>query len=126
MLLDFESILTTHGFTRINYEFNLTIVGWSYDIEFAFFDSESCFDINQCKIIRQWDDPNAFIRCELVTHAGDIPTAIKFFNQQWCSELRYENPIREIVDKQISYSSATIHVLTISQHNAMTLLFTIT
>ena len=123
-MLDFESILTIHGFTSANYDFNLTIIGWSYDLEFAFFDSESCFDINRCKIIRKRDNPNAFIRCDLVTHSGDISTAIQFFDQQWRNELRYENPVREIVDKQIYQSSATIHVLTISQHNAMTILLT--
>ncbi len=47
MLLDFEPILTIHGFTNANYEFNLTTIGWSYDLEFAFFDSDSCFDINR-------------------------------------------------------------------------------
>jgi len=112
--------MTTYGFTPECYDFESTIIGFDYDLQFAFFDTSTCFDINKCHIYRQWDNPNAFIRCELVTNDGDIDAGVQFFYHRWLTELRYENPVREIIDVQRFNQSAKINVLTISEHNAMT------
>lgn len=126
MSFDFSSILIQHGFTRETYDFPSTIIGFDYDIQFALFDTNTCFDVDRSEIYRQWNNPDAFVHCDLVTINQDIDSALHFFHQRWATELRYQNPVREIIDVQIIKQLINIHVLTISTHNAMTLQFTIT
>jgi len=124
-MYDFHSILTAHGFNRESYDFESTIVGFDYDVQFSLF-AKTVFDIDQSRMYRQWDNLNALLRCELVACNGDVQAAVRFFHHRWITELRYQNPVREIIDVQQRDQSASIHVLTISKHNAMTLLFNIT
>ena len=123
-MYDFKSIMVSHGFTVDCYDFESAIIGFTHDISFSLFDTTTIFDVDQSQIIRQWDNPKAFIRAELVT-SGSIDDAVRFFHDRWLSELRYENPVREIIDVCRSPYSALIHVLTIGQYNAMTLQFNI-
>lgn len=124
-MYDFHSIVTAYGFTRESYDFESTIIGFDYDIRFSLFDTKTIFDTDRSRIYRQWDKPSAFLRCELVTLAGDVDTAVRFFYRHWLTEIRYERPVREIIDVQQCDDSAIIHALTISQSNAMTMLFNI-
>lgn len=124
-MYDFYSIISDHGFTLDRYDFESTIAGFDHDIHFALLNDRSVFDIDRSRSYRQWDDPNAFVRADLVTRGGDVAAGVRFFQQRWSTELRYENPVREIIDLRQSTTTATIRVLTISQHNAMTLLFNI-
>ena len=117
--------MTAHGFPNGGHDIESTITGFDYDIQFSLFDQSTIFDVDRCRIHRQWDNPAAFVRCELKTRNGNIQTAIRFFLQRWSSELRYQSPVREIIDIRTDYQSATCHILTITHHNAMTLLFTI-
>ncbi|UZE97228.1 hypothetical protein [Alkalimarinus alittae] len=125
MLLNFESILISHGFTPDRYDFESTIIGFDYDLHISLFDSHTCFDVDKCSTYRQWNQPNEYLRADLITLTGDVDAGIQFFYQRWCTELRYQNPVREVIDVQRLKQSAAIHVLTVSQHNAMTLLFNI-
>lgn len=119
---NFTSILSSHGFTADRYDFESTIIGFDYDIQFAFSDSK-IFDFPRSRIFRQWSNPNAFIRADLKVKTGDIAAGLACFNQRWSSELRYQNPALEIVEVARDDRVASIRVLTISRHNAMTLLF---
>lgn len=123
-MYDFTSILSSHGFTADRYDFESTIIGFDYDIQFAFSDS-TVFDFDRSRIVRQWTNPNAFIRTDLITKTGDIAAGVACFNQTWLTELGYQNPVVEVVEVVPSDRSTAIHVLTISKHNAMTLLFNI-
>lgn len=123
---DFYSIMLGHGFSADQYDFESTITGFDYDIHFALLDDRSVFDIDRSRSYRQWNTPNAFVRADLVTRDGDIAAGIRFFQQRWSTELCYDNPVHEIIDVQQCSHSAIIHVLTVSQHNAMTLQFNIT
>jgi len=118
---NFNTILTSYGFITSTYDFDSTTLGWLHDLHNALLDSETIFDIDQCQIIQNLDNPNAFIRCELVTINNDIDAGIEFFHQRWRSELQYQNPVREIIDVQQRNDTATIQVLTISKDNAMTI-----
>jgi len=122
---NFNTILTRHGFIASTYDFDSTILGWSHDLHSALLDSESIFDIDQCEIFQNLDQPNEYLRVELVTINNDIDAGVQFFYHRWLTELRYENPIREIIDVQRLDQYVTIQVLTISQHNAMTIRLTI-
>lgn len=122
---NFHSILAGYGFTPDRYDFESTIAGFGYDLQAALFDTHTCFDVERCQIARQFNNPNALIRADLITLTGDIDAAIQHFHQRWRTELYYQNTIREIIDVQRLDQSATIQVLTISQFNAMTLLITI-
>ena len=124
-MLDFHSILNDYGFSADNYDFESTIIGFSQDIFAALLDAESCFDGDQCRVLRQWDDRNAHIRCELVTRDHNIQSAMEFFDQQWVRQLRYENPVCEVIIKRVDDQRATIQVLCISKHNAITMMFSI-
>lgn len=121
---NFTSILSSHDFTADRYDFESTIIGFDYDIQFAFSDS-IVFDFPRSRILRQWSNPNAFIRADLKIKTGSIEEGLDCFNQRWSAELRYQKPVLEVVEV-VPYDHCTsIHVLTISQHNAMTILFNI-
>lgn len=125
-MFDFNSIVTANGFTYDSYDFESTIVGFDYDIQFALFDERTIFDMDRSRCYRQWDNPNAFLRCELVPLSGSVDDAVHFIHHRWWTELRYERPLWEVIDLRQRDGSATIHVLTITHKNAMTLLLNIT
>lgn len=124
-MLDFTSILSSCGFTADRYDFESTIIGFDYDLHTALLDVNTPFDIDLSQSYRQWEKPNELIRAELKTRDGDIDSGITYFFQKWLKELRYDKPLREIIDVNRQTHSATLHVLTISQHNAVTLLLEI-
>lgn len=124
-MYEFYSIMTAHGLSTGGHDIESSIIGFDYDIQFSLFDQATVFDVDKCLILRQRDNPEAFVQCELVTGNGDIQAAISFFLHRWSTELRYQSPVREIIDIRTRSQSARIHILTISQFNAMTLLFTI-
>ncbi len=121
----FQTIMTRYGFTPDRYDFESTIIGFDYDIHFILFDEDSIFDLDRSDTFRQWDNPCAFVRAELLTRDGNLDNALAFFQERWSNGLGYVNPQREIIDICRSPDVITIHALTISQHNAMTLLFNI-
>lgn len=123
---DFPSILSDHGFTADRYDFESTIIGFDYDIQFALFDRDSLFDFQHSRIFRQWNTLEALIRTDLKIKTGDIDSAVKFFLLRWMSELRYANPVREVIRLYQSPYATRIHVLSITSHNAITLLFNVT
>lgn len=124
-MYDFHSIMLDHGFTADQYDFESTITGFDYDSHFALLDDRSIFDIDRSRSYRQWNNPNAYLRADLVTRDGDIAAGVRFFYQRWLSELRYENPVREFIDQHRQGRCVTIRALTISQTNAMTMQFNI-
>ena len=117
---DFAAILAYNGFTPARYDFDATIAGFDYDLQFALFDQDTVFDIEQSKIIRQWNNPTAYLRCELITQNASLDGALLFFLKRWVSELRYNNVTREILDITQQPESIEIRALLISPHNAMT------
>ena len=124
MQMNFQSQLSDHGFTPNSYDFESTIIGWSWDIEFALF-SQSPFDFQKCQIIRCWDSPEAYLHTVLVPVDGDIAGAKRFLLDRWNSELRYENPVMEVLVCQSSPIQSVLQMLTITKSNAMTLKFTV-
>lgn len=124
-MYDFQAIMTSHGFTRDSYDFESTIAGFDHDIHFALFDDDSIFDVDRSHSCRQWDNPCALVRAELLTRDGNLDNALQFFQSRWLSKLRYQNPQREIIDVYRSSDVIAVHVLTISKQNAITLLFNI-
>ena len=124
MQINFQSLLTSHKFSDSNSR-DLKIIGWSYDIEFALFDSASPFDWDRSRINRHWDDPEAYIHTDLVPADGDIAGATQFLLDRWRTELTYDNSMCETVSIQRSPIQSVVRVLTISQSNAMTLKFTV-
>ena len=123
---DFQSIMIDHGFTADRYDFESTIIGFDYDIHSALLDSMTPFDVQRSRIYRQFNNPFAFLQVDLVRVRYSIDRAIKFFLLRWRDELRYLNPVCEIIEIYESDSSASIHVLTITEKNAITILFNIT
>ena len=117
---DFAAILADNGFTPTRYDFDSTIAGFDYDLQFALFDQDTVFDIEQSKILRQWDNPNAYLRCELIIRNASLDDALLLFLKRWVSELRYNNVTREILDITQQPESVEIRALLISPHNAMT------
>ena len=124
-MLDFNSILNDYGFSADNYDFESTIIGFSYDIESALWGSDSIFVQDQCQIIRNWDDPSAYIHAHLVTVDGDVEHGTKYLLHRWKTEIRYGNPVVEVIDTRCSGIQTVIRILTITNSNAMTLKFTI-
>jgi hypothetical protein len=117
---DFAAILADHGFTPDHYDIDSTIAGFDYDLQFALFDEDTVFDIEQSKIIRQRDNPTAYLRCELVTQNASLNDALLLFLKRWDSELRYNNLTREILNITQQRKSIEIHALLISPQNAKT------
>jgi len=117
---DFAAILAGNGFTSARYDFDSAIAGFDYDLQFALFDQDTVFDIEQSKIIRQRDNPTAYLRCELVTQNASLNDALLLFLKRWDSELRYNNLTREILNITQQRKSIEIHALLISPQNAMT------
>lgn len=120
--MDFSSILEYYGFTRDTYDFESSVIGFDYDVHTVLLGSMTPFDINRSRIYRQFECPSALIRAEIVIKRYCIDRAIKFFLQRWRTELRYLNPICEIIEIYESSDSASIHVLSITETNAITLL----
>ena len=119
-MLYFSAILAQHGFTPDKYEIESTIAGFDYDLQFALFEQDSVFDIEKSNIIRQWNNPNAYLRCDLITRNKNTNSALTFFLQRWVSELRYDVVTREILDITQKQNTFEIRALLISPHNAMT------
>lgn len=113
-----------HGFSLQTYDFDSTMLGFQHDIFNALIHDDPVFS-PRSTIRQQPRCPSSLICCELITESGDLPAAIQHFYAQWFSELRYENPIVELLNLAVRADAATIHVLTISKRNAMTFLFNI-
>ena len=124
MYSNFQSILADHGFSNSKSQ-DLTIIGWSYDIEFACFDSQSPFDFQRSQIIRCWDNPEAYIHAILIPVDGDIAGATRFLIERIYSELRYSSPVLELITVHSNSTQSVLRMLTVSAVNAMTLKFTI-
>jgi len=124
MQTNFQSLLCDQGYTPNSYDFESTIIGWSYDIDFALFDSTSPFDFHRSQIIRCWDNPEAYIHTILLVD-GDIAGATRLLIDRWYSCLQYDNPVLEIVNVQSSCTQSVVRMLTITNSNAMTLKFTV-
>tara|TARA_R110002074_G_scaffold236098_1_gene407900 strand:+ start:13834 stop:14286 length:453 start_codon:yes stop_codon:yes gene_type:complete len=122
----FPAILVEHGFTPVTYDFDSTILGFRHDIYNALIFRSPVFS-EDSKITSQCFSPGAFIRVELLIHSGhlDLDVGISFFFRQWFTELRYQLPMCEIFDVRRDALTADIRVLTTSEHNAMTFLFSI-
>lgn len=121
----FPAILVEHGFDPDEYDFQATALGFHHDIYNALIHGSSVFN-DQSRIYHQLHLPDALLRCELVRCAGNAEAAIPHFYQQWVTELRYQYPVREVLDLHQQHHTATVHALLISQHNAMTFEFNIT
>jgi len=124
--MDFSSILIDHGFTDDLYDFESTIIGFDYELYSALLGNLTVFHADRSRIYRQYDNPSAFVRADLVRKRYCIDRAIKFFLQRWRDELRYINPVCEIIEIYESSTSASIHVLSITNSNAITLTISIT
>ena len=122
---NFQSLLCDQGYTPKSYDFESTIIGWSFDIDFTLFDSASPFDLNLSQVIRCWNSPEAYIHTVLVPTDGDIAGATRFLLNRWCSELRYSNPMLEIINVQSNRIQSVVRMLTITNSNAITLKFTV-
>lgn len=99
------------------------MLGFHHEIYNALIHDNPVFN-SDSRIYQQPESPEALIRCELIT-SEDLDRAASYFYQVWYAELRYENPVLEILDLSRRRTDAAIHALTISAHNAMTFLFTI-
>lgn len=121
---DFAALLQKHGFTSEAYDFDSTTRGFYHEIYNALIHHSPVF--RDCSRIRvQLAVSSEMICCDLFTYNGDLHAAILFFYQQWCEELRYENPVREILLLDRENNFAQIRVLTITRSNAMTFCFNI-
>ncbi|MBQ0747678.1 MAG: hypothetical protein KBT82_04295 [Marinobacter sp.] len=121
---DFASLLVKHGFTPQTYDFDSTMLGFQHDIFNALIHNDSVFS-EQSLIRAQPDCPDALLRCELIAESGDLASAVQHFYARWFAELRYENPMLELLNLEMREDVASIHVLTITKANAMTFVFNI-
>ncbi|WP_303285320.1 hypothetical protein [Marinobacter sp. SS8-8] len=121
---NFASLLLEHGFTPKTYDFDSTMLGFQHDIFNALIHNDPVFS-EQSFIREQLDCPDALLRCELVTQSENLSAAVQHFYARWFEELRYENPVLELLNLEMHKDTASIHVLTISKANAMTFVFTI-
>lgn len=117
---DFSVILAQYGFLPNQYDFESTIMGFDYDFQWSLFDQCNTFDTERSRIIRQWNNPTAYLRCELLTRNTSTSVGLAFFLQRWVSELRYQTVTREILDITDTKDVIEIRALLISPHNAMT------
>jgi len=99
------------------------MLGFHHEIYNALIHDNPVFNSNS-RIYQQSESPEALIRCELIP-PEDLDRAASYFYQVWYAELRYENPVLEILNLSRRRKGAVIHALIISPHNAMTFLFTI-
>lgn len=120
----FSEILVEHGFLPYSYDFAATALGFQHEIFNVLIHENPVFNADS-RIHEQLHTPNAMLRCELVTRTGDLTTAIPYFYQQWFRELRYPNSVLQTINLNQNADTATFEILTMSQHNAMTFLFTI-
>jgi hypothetical protein len=120
----FPAILVDYGFTPVTYDFDSTILGFRHDIYNALVYQSPIFS-EHSKIISQRFSPGAFLRIELLIHSGDLNSALSYFFTQWFAELRYQLPVCEIFDVHRDALTADIRLLTTTEHNAMTFLFSI-
>lgn len=121
---NFASLLLEHGFNPKTYDFDSTMLGFQHDIFNALIHNDPVFS-EQSFIREQPDCPDALLRCELVTQSDDLSAAVQHFYARWIEELRYENPVLELLNLEMHEDAASIHVLTISKANAMTFVFNI-
>ena len=121
---NFASLLLEHGFTPKTYDFDSTMLGFQHDIFNALIHNDPVFS-EQSFIREQPDCPDALLRCELVTQSENLSAAVQHFYARWFEELRYENPVLELLNLEMHKDTASIHVLTISKANAMTFVFNI-
>lgn len=119
---DFPALLLEHGFPPETGEFESISLGFQHEIYNALIHHSPVFR-EQSRIREQLNVPGEMIRCDLFTYAGDLKTAVPFFYRQWFEELRYENPVREVLILDRAHHSAQIRALTISRCNAMTFCF---
>ncbi len=124
--MDFSSILIDHSFAPDLYDFESTIIGFDYELYSALLGSMTVFDVDRSRIYRQFNIPSAYVRADLVRKKYCIDRAVRFFLQRWRDELRYLNPICEIIEIYEFSTSASIHVLSITKSNAITLTISIT
>src|SRR5690554_2007679 len=121
---NFASLLLEHGFTPKIYDFDSTMLGFQHDIFNALIHNDPVFS-EQSFICEQPDCPDALLCCELVTKSDNLSAAVQHFYARWFEELRYENPVLELLNLAMHKDTASIHVLTISKANAMTFVFNI-
>ena len=120
----FSEILVEHGFLPYSYDFAATALGFQHEIFNVLIHDDPVFTTDS-SIHEQLCTPDAMLRCELVTRPGDLTAGIAYFYQQWFRELRYSAPVLQIINLNQNADTATFEILTMSQHNAMTFLFTI-
>src|SRR5690554_653760 len=121
---NFASLLLDHGFTPKTYDFDATMLGFQHDIFNTLIHNDPVFS-EQSFIREQLDCLAALLRCELVTQSENLSAAVRHFYARWFEELRYENPVLELLNLEMHKDTASIHVLTISKADAMTFVFNI-
>ena len=120
----FAALLLEHGFTPKTYDFDSTMLGFQHDIFNALIHNDPVFS-EQSFIREQPDCHDALLRCELVSKSDDLSAVVQHFYVRWFEEIRYENPVLELLNLKMHEDAASIHVLTISKANAMTFVFNI-
>lgn len=120
-MIDFRPIMTAYGFAVVDAEMLSTIAGFSHDLSNALL-TNGVFD-PRSKITHHPDHLNNLIRCDLICASGTLSNSLDYFFDRWMSDLRYENPVREIIDTRTTPKAITIQILLVGRKTAITLLF---
>ena len=126
MPLEYTEILNTHGFSSLTEDLHNTITAYIYEIDGVLFDEDSPFIADKSETLRQTDDLNNLICCTLQLKVGvGTHDGISYLISKWYSCLRQSTPTFENIERTPCDDGARIRILTISEHTACTIDFTI-
>ncbi|MCK0165791.1 hypothetical protein [Marinobacter sp. S6332] len=120
----FSELLIAYGFMPFAHDFASTALGFHHEIFNVLIHDNPVFTTDST-IHEQLDTPDAMLHCDLMTDADDFSTVIPYFYKRWFKELRYCNPVLQIINLDQRANSTTFNILTMSQHNAMTFVFNV-
>ncbi|MEX1668366.1 hypothetical protein AB4876_05550 [Zhongshania guokunii] len=125
-MLDFQSILTAYGFGIVDEEMQSTIAGFAHDFSNALLSTPTIFNVAKSRIQRQPDSLNALLRCDLVYSELNQRDCLEHFFNIWFSEIRYDHPVREVIDIRNTGKIVSVQILVVGHRTAITALCRLT
>ena len=124
LFTNYEAILNDYGFTAGQDRLYDTLTAYDYEIYDAMLDDGSPFIENQIVTVRQPDNLNSLILCNLnVKNACTLYQAVAFIVTKWYHWLRQPYPLYENIERITSNGNVVIRILTVSDRSACSIEF---